>query len=264
RRAHRRGARLRARSPEPALAGAHLQGPSLHPRPRRGHRALAREGDRLGVRLRSRLRRRQGDGPGHARPRRRDRLPLLRRLHVPTPPVLRRPASRQLPAARRRDGRVPGLRPLQGHAQGAAGARDGLPARRPRGRRRAAASHLQRDGLHLRPRALPPRQAARPVPRRHLVVRARRGRRPDARDRHPGDDRHVGPALAALRADAPRDAAGRPHLRPPRRDAHAGGPLPAARERQLASHRARVALRGRAGHRAGTRRGALLRRRALV
>ena len=37
-----------------------------------------------------------------ARPRRRDHLPLLLRLHVPPPPVLRRPASRQLPAASRR------------------------------------------------------------------------------------------------------------------------------------------------------------------
>ena len=36
----------------------------------------------------------QGDGPGGARPRRRDRLPLLLRLHVPPPAVLRRPASR--------------------------------------------------------------------------------------------------------------------------------------------------------------------------
>ena len=43
----------------------------------------------------------------------------------------------------------------------------------------------------------------------------------DARDRDPGDDRDVRPALAALRADAPRDAARRPPLRPPPRDAHA-------------------------------------------
>ena len=51
---------------------------------------------------RRRLRRDQADGPGDARPRRRDRLPLLLRLHVPPPPVLRRPAPGQLHAARRR------------------------------------------------------------------------------------------------------------------------------------------------------------------
>ncbi|CAA9460985.1 MAG: ABC1 family protein, partial [uncultured Solirubrobacteraceae bacterium] len=263
-RAHRRGARLRAGGPEPALAGAHLQGAPVHPRARCRHRALAREGHRVGVRLRRGLRHRQGDGSGHSRPRRRDRLPLLRRLHVPPPPVLRRPASRQLPAHGGRQGGLPRLRPLQDHAQGAAGARDGLPARGPRGRRRAAAPDVQRDRLHRRSRALPPRQAARPVPRRDLVVPARRGDRADARDRHPGDDRHVRSALAALRADAPPDAARRPHLRPPRRDAHPRRPLAAAGARELASRRARVALRGAAGHRAGARRGAVLRRRRLV
>ena len=73
----------------------------------------------------------------------------------------------------------------------------------------------------------------RPVPRRDLVVRARRGHRADARDRHPGDDRDVRPALLALRADAPRDAARRPPVRPPRGDAHARRALAAARARQL-------------------------------
>ena len=66
-------------------------------------------------------------------------------------------------------------------------------------------------------RPLPPGQAARPVPRRDLVVRARRGDPARAGDRHAGDDRDVRPALLALRADAPRDAAGRPPVRPPRR-----------------------------------------------
>ena len=59
-----------------------------------------REGDRHGVRPRRRLRGDEADGPGDARPDRRDRLPLLLRLHVPPPPVLRRPAPRQLHAAR--------------------------------------------------------------------------------------------------------------------------------------------------------------------
>ena len=90
---------------EPALAGADLQRPPVHRRPRRGHRPLARAGDGLRVRPRRRLRHRQGGRPGHARPRRRDRLPLLLRLHVPPPPVQRRPAPGQLPAAWP-DGRV--------------------------------------------------------------------------------------------------------------------------------------------------------------
>ena len=84
--------------------------------PERRHRALAREGARERVRRRRRLRLAQGGRPGHARPRRRDRLPLLLRLHVPPPPVLRRPAPRQLPADARRPRGVPGLRPVQGHA----------------------------------------------------------------------------------------------------------------------------------------------------
>ena len=50
-------------------------------------------------------------------------------------------------------------------------------------------------------------------------------------DRHAGDDRHVRPALGALRPDASRDAAGRPHLRPSRGDADARRARPAARER---------------------------------
>ena len=80
-------------------------------------------------------------GQARARPDRRDRLPLLHGLHVPPPPVLRRPASRQLHAAGGRARGVPGLRPVQAH-----GARDvelelGLPARGGRGRR---ASELHR------------------------------------------------------------------------------------------------------------------------
>ena len=48
-------------------------------------RPLAREGAGQRVRPRRRLRHRQGDRPGDPRPRRRDRLPLLLRLHVPPP-----------------------------------------------------------------------------------------------------------------------------------------------------------------------------------
>ena len=87
-RAHRRGARLRARGPEPALAGAHLPRPPVHRRPRRRHVAVARARDRQRVRRRARLRGDQAAAPGRARPHRRDHLPLLLRLHVPPPPVL--------------------------------------------------------------------------------------------------------------------------------------------------------------------------------
>ena len=80
----------------------------------------------------------QGAAAGRPRPRRRDLLPLLLRLPVPPPPVLRRPASRQLPPPGRRAGRVPGLRALQADRRGEGRARDGLPARRRGGRRRRA------------------------------------------------------------------------------------------------------------------------------
>ena len=90
----------------------------------------------------------------------------------------------------------------------------------------------------------------RAVRRLHLVVHARRGDRAHARDRDRGDDPDERSALAPLRQDAPRDAAARPPLRPPPGDAHAGRDRPAARDGQLAPHRARVDLRRRAGDRA--------------
>ena len=142
--ADRRRARLRARGPEPAHAGAHLPRPPVHPRARGRHLAVARAGAGQRVRHRPRLRRHQGARPGHARPRRRDHLPLLLRLHVPPPAVLRRPAPGQLPAPARRQRRVPGLRAVQGDAGRADRDRARVPARRPRGRRRAAARDLQR------------------------------------------------------------------------------------------------------------------------
>ena len=112
-----------------------------------------------------------------------------------------------------------------------------------RGRRRAAEADLDRDGLPAGARPLPPGQAAGPVPRRHLVVRARRGDPARAGDRHAGDDRHVRPALLALRPDAPRDAARRPPVRPAGRDAHARRALAAAGARQLPPRRPRVDVR---------------------
>ena len=139
---------------------------------------------------------------GRARPHRRDHLPLLLRLHVPPPPVLRRPAPRQLAAARRRPHGVPGLRPVQAHPG--------------RGRRvraaRSSASRVEGDGEELHraharaaassasPSATRPRGSS-PVPRHDLVVHATTRRSQlDAGDRHRGDDRDVRPALVALRA----------------------------------------------------------------
>ena len=66
------------------------------------------------------------------------------------------------------------------------------------------------------------------------------------------------PALGALRPDAPRDAARRPPVRPPRRDAHARRALAAARARELPPDRARVDVRRAAGDRARAAGGRLL------
>ena len=64
-----------------------------------------------GAALRGRPPRRRG----HARPLRRDRLPLLLRPALPRPDRARRPASGQLPAAPRRGRVLPGLRPAARH-----------------------------------------------------------------------------------------------------------------------------------------------------
>ena len=109
-----------------------------------------------------------------ARPHRRDRVPLLLRLHVPPPPVLRRPPPRQLHAARRRSRRVPRLRPVQADAAG----------RRSSSRSQVARAIIEGDTdtimrarhrgrLLPRARQVRPRARARALPRRDLVVHAR-------------------------------------------------------------------------------------------
>ena len=121
---------------------------------------------------------------GGARPDRRDHLPLLLRVHVPPPPVLRRPAPGQLAAARRRADGVPGLRPVQADPEGDRRERAAHRPRGHRGPRRGPAVRARRRGLHHRPRALGPRAAARAVPRPDVVVhRGRRGRRSCPRSR---------------------------------------------------------------------------------
>ena len=86
------------------------------------------------LRRRRRLRGAQGGHAGRARPPRRDRVPLLPGLPLPPPPVLGRPAPRQLPAAGRRARRLPRLRPVQAHGRRRRRARAGLPAGGRRGR----------------------------------------------------------------------------------------------------------------------------------
>ena len=76
---------------------------------------------------------------GGARPHRRDHLPLLLRVHVPPPAVLRRPAPGQLAAARRRAHGVPRLRPVQAHP----------PRRSPSTSCRASALGIERRGEEL-------------------------------------------------------------------------------------------------------------------
>ena len=114
-----------------------------------------------------------------------------------------------------------------------------------RRRRRGAHRPPARGRLHQGARALHAGRHPRPGPRHDLVVRRRRRGRADARDRDGDHDRDVRPAVVALLEDAPRDAAARPPLRPPPRDADARRHEPAARGRQLAPHRARVDLRRR-------------------
>ena len=87
---------------------------------------------------RRRLRGSEGPPAGRARPHRGDHLPLLPRLPVSPPPVLRRSASRELPAAGRRARGVPGLRPVQADGRRAGGTR----ARRAAGRVEGDAARL--------------------------------------------------------------------------------------------------------------------------
>ena len=119
-RADRRRARLRARGPEPAHAGAHLPRPPVHRRARRRLLALAREGD--GHRVRR-------PAPASTRSRRwtrttRDRVGeivfrfffgcMYRHRQFSGDP---HPGNFLLQPDGKR--RVPGLRPVQGHAGGA-------------------------------------------------------------------------------------------------------------------------------------------------
>ena len=198
--------------------------------PRRRHLALARARHRQRVRRGPRLRGDQGAAPGRARPRRRDHLPLLLRLHVPPPPVLRRPAPGQLLLLD--DGRMAFLdfglfkrmptRPAELELA--------VPARGHRGRRRRADAPVHRDRLPAgSPSASTPSASSRSstTATGWYTLDEELALTPEIATR--GRDRDARSALALLRPDAPRDAAGRPPLRPAAGDADAGGARPAAR-----------------------------------
>ena len=153
-----------------------------------------------------RIRGAQGPPAGRARPHRRDRLPLLPRLPVPPPPVLRRSAPRQLPAARRRPHGVPGLRPVQAHGSRAGRARAGRQRAVAEGDAATLHELLAASGFLPEPERVDPE---------HLLAFIRDAIwwyttadeevAADARDRHAGDDRELGPALEPLPRDAPPD-----------------------------------------------------------
>ena len=186
--AHRRRARLRARGAEPALAGAHLPRPPVHRRARRRHaRSRARRcWSREFVRGR-RLRRDQGDAT------RRRATASARSSSASSSAACT--ATTSSPATRTRatsccmaDGRVAfldfGLFKVM--PQRADRARARVPARRPRGRRASGCSEIWAEtGFLAQPDRFRPGQAARPVPRRDLVVRARRGDRSSSRRSRP-------------------------------------------------------------------------------
>ena len=93
---------------------------------------------------------------GATRPRRGDRVPLLPRLHVSAPAVLRRPASGQLPAAGRRPRGVSRLRAVQ--APGAGPVELELAAQRAVVERDATALHelLAKSGFLPEPERVDP------------------------------------------------------------------------------------------------------------
>ena len=219
--AHRR-ARLRARGAAAPRLRAELARPPVHLRAGGRHRPLHRARARERVGRGDRLRGGEGAGPRHARPLRRDHLPLLLRVAVPERALLGRPAPRQLPADAGRPRGVHRLR--DDEARGARGHRGGggRAAGRDGRRRGGAAPPARRDGL-LRPgrRGRDPRGRVRPLPRRdRLVHRGPRGDR-GPRARGPDADRLRRPALAPLAAHAPRDDAAPGDARPPDGGAHA-------------------------------------------
>ena len=167
--------------------------------PGRDRVALARARDGHRVRQRHRLRGAQGLARGAAQPHRRDRLPLLLRLHVPPPPVLRRPAPRATSCCS-----TTAASPSSTSAS-TSGCRPSSPSSSSRSpgwaspAGRAAARAPPRRRLHRRARALHARADPAAVRGRDLVVHARRRGRADARDRDPDRDRHERPALAPLR-----------------------------------------------------------------
>ena len=115
-RANRRGARLRARGARTSAASSGWCAGTRSSASRASHTDLSTrrvlvteyvEGERFEAVRRA--------DEAHARPLRRDRLPLLLRPALPRPDRARRPAPGQLPPAPRRAGLLPGLRPAARH-----------------------------------------------------------------------------------------------------------------------------------------------------
>ena len=148
-----------------------FRGPPVHLRPRGRRVAVARAGDGHRVRPGPRVRGAQGRAPGRAGPPRGDRLPLLLRLHVPPPPVLRRPPSGQLHAPRRRPRGLPRLRPLQADRRVGRRVRARGPAPDRRRRRGGARSGTWRPAASWpSPTRYEPGADHRPGPRHDVVV----------------------------------------------------------------------------------------------
>ena len=199
-RAHRRGARLRARGPESARAGADLRRPPVHHRAR-GHRlalARARDGDR--VRARHRLRGAQGLPAGSsatASGRSSSASSSAACTATTSSPAIPIPATSccSTTAASRSwtsassSAWTPEPVELELAAQRAVGEQD------------AAALHelLARVAASCpTPSASTPTELLEFLGRRDLVVHTRRRGRADAGDRDAGDDRELRPALAPL------------------------------------------------------------------
>ena len=206
---------------------------------------------------RRRLRGAQAPSAGRARPHGRDRVPLLPRLPVSPPAVLRGSAPGELPAAGRRAHGVPGLRAVQAPGRRARGAR----ARRRSGRswratRPALHDMLAKSGFLPEPERVDPdhllafiEDAIWWYTTADETVELKPG------DRDPRDDRELRSPFEPLPRNAPPGHASRASVRPAHGDAHARRSIAAACPRQLASDRPRVDVRRRARDRSGPRRG---------
>ena len=213
-RADRRGARLRARGPEPARAGAASSAATRSSSsPTWSRRSVARARDRHRVRRRPRLRGAQ------AAARRPSATASARSSSASTSAACTATASS--PATRTPAtsccSTTAGWRSwTSGCSSGCTAEAAELELRRQRlgAERRAAEliAHMHAHGFLAEPDASPRRAAPRQFDDVTWWYTPRRGDRADARDRDRGDDRDDRPALAPLRRDAPQETLPRDHL----------------------------------------------------